>query len=367
MYIKSLRLINFRNHGDTVISFDPKLNIFYGNNAQGKTNIIEAIFYAAVGKSHRAGNDSETVRLGFADGHTQLNFSRFDIDQTVEFDFFTDKRRRIRLNSHSVAMKDLIGTFTAVLFSPEDLSLVKGSPSLRRKFLDREISQADKTYYQNLLSFNKILAQRNALLKAIRDKKTVVAALYPWNEQFAEYAAKIASKRLQSIERINHFTSMAAESLSGQKENISLAYKIEGHEKKEDSDLFLWYNKTLAAQQTADIMRGSTGIGPQHDDLDIYINDISLKSFGSQGQQRTAVLALKLSELEFIKEEKGEYPVLLLDDVMSELDEGRRKELLIFLLNKKIQTVITATDKNYFPADSPGIFRRVEKGAIFNV
>lgn len=367
MLAKRLRLNNFRNYKECEIEFDEAINIFVGRNAQGKTNIIEAVFYASLAKSYRTNDDAELLRINGQTGSAELAFSRFGTVNLLRFGFFEEKRRQIFLNGHPAKVKDLIGVFNTVLFSPEDLFLIKGAPALRRRFLDREISQANPSYYDCLTKYVKALSQRNALLKKIRERKAKRDTLFVWDEQIADFAARITIKRIEAVKKLNMIANLMQRKISSNSENLSVRYEIskaDGGTNLSPSEFFSWYAKKLDELRETDIIRGSTGIGPHHDDLVFEVNGVNLRSFGSQGQQRTGVLALKLSELEFLRSETGEYPVLLLDDVMSELDGSRRRELLAFLGREKIQTIITATDKAYFPREKAGKFFGVENGIV---
>ena len=295
-----------------------------------------------------------------------VNRQKLGVEQSIAFELSRDKPRRIILNDQPIKIKQLIGKFNTVLFAPEDLFLIKGSPVNRRKFLDAEISQASPVYFADLLTYNKILTQRNSLLKLIKDGQAKPDSLALWNEQITNAAVKIIEKRIDSIKKISQLANELQQKISAQLENLSIVYELHGVEDIESvkSDISAWYQKKMSDKQQLDIIRGSTSFGPHIDDIKFLINGRDLRSFGSQGQQRTAVLALKLSELEFLREETGSYPILLLDDVMSELDEQRRSQLLDFLNRQHIQTFITATDSAYFPKDSIADYFNVNSGKI---
>ena len=252
--------------------------------------------------------------------------------------------------------------------------MFKNSPAVRRKFLDSEISQASPIYFNNLVVYNRLVDQRNNLLKKIREGFANPADLDLWTEQLANSAAKITVKRLQSIDKISILAADVQKKISSQAENLSISYDFHGLQDlnlndlkriaRQENELANWYHKTLKSRKFFDIKRGSTSLGPHLDDLQFFINDKELKSFGSQGQLRTAALALKISELQFLKSETGEYPILLLDDVMSELDAQRREQLLKFLRQEKIQTLITATEQAYFPPEQFGKIFYVKAGEI---
>jgi len=422
MQVTALRLKNFRNYADLTLALSPGINIFLGANAQGKTNILEAICYASLGRSHRTHQDSDLIRFSEPAGILQLAFSRRDVPSRIDIQLPRKGRRKLLLNGQSIRPKDLVGSLNTVLFSPEDLFLIKGAPAGRRHFLDSEISQASPAYYHELLTYNRLLQQRNTLLKRIREHHAASALLAPWDPQLAASAAKITKKRQEAVKKLHMLANLMQRKISNSKENLSLTYEIHGLENNESQSLLSderhdrngtvfesqrgfirnplsrsvdsveaplapatketsipaqtppsnqvtsplesWYNKKLEARRDLDILRGVTSIGPHRDDLAMAVNGIDLRAYGSQGQQRTGALALKLAELEFLRSETGEYPILLLDDVMSELDASRREALLAFLQREHIQTVITATDAAYFPRDDFGTVYHVENGNV---
>lgn len=389
MQVTSLHLQDFRNYEELTLTLAPTLNIFLGPNAQGKTNILESIYYASITHSHRTRQDNDLIRFEQPAGHVQLAFSRAGVMNRIDIDLPRHGRRKIMRNGQPTRPRDLIGCLTTVLFSPEDLALVKGAPALRRRFLDSEISQASPAYCHELLTYNHLLAQRNTLLKRIRENHSPQTLLEPWDAQLAASAAKITRKRQAAVQKLQAIANEMQRDISGSKETLALAYEIHGREenvttsKKTDAPeqnarpeemppaaaqvterLELWYNKKLEARRALDILRGVTSVGPHRDDLALRVSGIDLRAYGSQGQQRTAALAMKLAELAFLHEETGEYPVLLLDDVMSELDADRRTALLAFLAQERIQTIITATDAAYFPAEGMGRYYHVQSGQI---
>ena len=365
MHIYSLRLRNYRNYAELELPFDANINVFLGPNAQGKTNVVEAIYYASLGRSHRTHTDNELISWEQPGGSIALDFARLGVQNKLEFQFVRDKRRRIILNEHPIRPKELVGNLNTVLFSPEDLFLIKGAPAGRRRFLDGEISQASPAYYHELSQYNKIITQRNNLLKKIRERQANSEMLDLWDAQLVASAVKIVTKRLEAVKKLNMLAHLMQRRISGNVENLAITYDIHGtNGENVTNDLVSWYNKELDAHRQVDILRGSTGRGPHLDDIILTVNGINLRSFGSQGQQRTGVLSLKLAELEFLRSETGEYPVLLLDDVMSELDVSRRSQLLDFIRHERIQTMITATDEAYFPAERIGTYYRVSAGRI---
>ena len=365
MKVSSLKLVDYRNYERLELAFHDDLNIFIGCNAQGKTNILEAVYYAACGSSFRSSTDSELVRWNASGGSISLGFQRFGVENQLDFTFYRDKRRTISYNGRKISVKELIGAVNVVLFAPDDLQLIKGAPAGRRRFLDMEISQASPAYYHELIKYNRLLQQRNSLLKEIRERRAGRDMLEYWNPQLAESAAKITAKRLEAVKKFNMLANLMQKRISGNEENLSIAYQIKGSENEPIAgNLKIWYNEMLTRSGEEDVYRGVTGIGPHRDDIIISVNGINLRSFGSQGQQRTGVLAMKLSELEFIRSETGEYPILLLDDVMSELDAGRRQQLLSFIGREGIQTLITATDEAYFDMQSVERYFRVAAGSV---
>lgn len=363
MRVDKLVLRNYRNYAELKTKFNKNINIFTGANAQGKTNILEAIYLAAMGRSHRTFEDNELIRWQQQAGFVDISFKRQDMENVLTFKFIKDQNKEILLNGNNIKTKDLIGLLNVVLFSPEDLALIKGAPQLRRRFLDIEISQANPAYYRQLMQYNRVISQRNNLLKKIRERKAEVILLETWDEQMVKAAVVLVQKRLDAVKKFNMLANLMHRKLTGNKENLAVQYEISGAQGQNIQDLADFYKKYLQINQQADIFRGSTGVGPHRDDLLLFVNGENLKTYGSQGQQRTGVLSLKLAELEFIKSETGEYPVLLLDDVMSELDSSRREHLMYFIRDK-IQTFITGTDITSFPEMNFAKFYRVAEGRI---
>ena len=365
MKVNRLELRNYRNYGELNLTFEDGINIFLGANAQGKTNIAEAIYYASLARSHRTNQDSELISWNANEALIKVVFSRRDVENQLRFNLTRGARKKIFLNEAPIKNKELVGTLNTVLFSPEDLFLIKGAPSQRRRFLDGEISQASPAYYSELTKYNRLILQRNNLLKKIRERKARRDMVSVWDEQIAESAAKITTKRIEATAKLNMLANLIERRISANVENLAISYEIKGKGAENmTNDLASWYNEMLAKNIDEDILRGATSLGPHHDDLVLEVNGINLRSYGSQGQQRTGVLALKLAELEFIRSETGEYPVLLLDDVMSELDATRRRELMHFISRERIQTIVTATDEAYFPFEKVGAFFDVASGQV---
>ena len=369
MQITELTLRSYRSYETLHLAFDPGVQIFLGANAQGKTNIIEALYYAAFGRSHRTSSDAELIRVGADGAHIGLSFRRHDVPGELSFTFARGARRRITYAGESLRQRDLVGLLPMVLFSPEDLFLVKGAPALRRRYLDAELSQASPAYYGELLRYTRILKQRNAVLKDIRERLAAPDDLSPWDAQLARSAAYIVTRRIAAVAQLGALSARVQAVLAAGEE-LALAYEIAGagvEDFAEDDmteSLHVWYNKMLCEGRARDIARAATGVGPHLDDLVLRVGGMSLRSYGSQGQQRTGALALKLAELFYLQENIGEAPILLLDDVMSELDADRRRALLDFIRHEHIQTFITATDAAYFPAERMGTYRYVEAGTV---
>ena len=371
MQITELTLRSYRSYETLHLAFDPGVQIFLGANAQGKTNIIEALYYAAFGRSHRTSSDAELIRVGADGAHIGLSFRRHDVPGELSFTFARGARRRITYAGESLRQRDLVGLLPMVLFSPEDLFLVKGAPALRRRYLDAELSQASPAYYGELLRYTRILKQRNAVLKDIRERLAAPDDLSPWDAQLARSAAYIVTRRIAAVAQLGALSARVQAVLAAGEE-LALAYEIAGARGEDFAEddmtesLHVWYNKMLCEGRARDIARAATGVGPHLDDLVLRVGGMSLRSYGSQGQQRTGALALKLAELFYLQENIGEAPILLLDDVMSELDADRRRALLDFIRHEHIQTFITATDAAYFPAERMGTYRYVEAGTVRN-
>lgn len=379
MNIENIFLHNYRNYCELNLHLSPNINIFTGFNAQGKTNIIEAVHFSAIGISHRTRSEADLIHWENTEANIQIKFAKMQIQSLLKFYLKKNTRKEINLNGESIKQRELLGALTMVLFSPEDLMLIKGSPLMRRRFLDIELSQVSLVYYSELVKYNKLLTQRNNLLKKIKENISLVDMLDMWDAQFAKSAAFITEKRLQGITKLNKLANQAHSWIAGGSEDLQIKYLIhranatlstdcQNFEDKIDYTYLLnWYNEALLKHRNNDIFRGTTGIGPHRDDIGFSINNIDLKSFGSQGQQRSSVLSLKLAELEFLRNETGEYPVLLLDDVMSELDSKRRGSLLEFLQKNNIQTLITATDRDLFTDDKKNKFFVVTNGKVDEV
>lgn len=349
MFVESIKLINYRNYKNININFERGINVVYGNNAQGKTNILEAIFLCASGRSHRTSKDVELIELGEKGFYVKLSYEKENSKSLIEIGCERDSKKKIRVNEIPVRrIGDLIGNFNAVIFSPEDLMIIKEGPSERRRFMDITISQLKPSYFYDLQQYSKVLQQRNTLLKEIEKKKNLIDTLEIWNNNLVSIGSRIIKVRNEFIERLAVIAERKHRGLTHDKEKLELKYSpsfdIEKSlNVKEIEEIFY---KVLKQSERKELIRGTTLYGPHRDDYDIFLDEINIKLYGSQGQQRTAILSVKLSEIEIMKEETGETPVLLLDDVMSELD-GKRQEVLLSSL-KNIQTFVSCTDKSIF-------------------
>ncbi|MEN6314011.1 MAG: DNA replication/repair protein RecF [Clostridiaceae bacterium] len=365
MLIKSIGLRNFRNYESLQINFEKEFNIIYGNNAQGKTNIIEAIFLCASGRSHRTSKDSELVKYGEDAFDIKLVLEKQNVKKEIHIAYNNEDRKKIKIND--IAAKkigDLMGHLNAVMFSPEDLLLIKQGPAERRRFADIALSQLKPSYFYDLQQYAKILFQRNSLLKNITIKRDLEDTLEVWDKHLAKTGARIMKERERFVKRMNELAKSRHNDLTNSEENLTLKYDPSFQIRDDNyNDLEGCFKCELEKNKEREIYKGSTIIGPHRDDIDIILNDESTKIYGSQGQQRTSVLSMKLAEIDLMKEESGEYPVLLLDDVLSELDD-RRKEFLIESI-KNVQTFITCTDRRFFKAKRENTsFFYVENGNI---
>lgn len=339
MIVKSLELNHFRNYESLNIAFDQGTNILYGNNAQGKTNILEAIYLSGTTKSHKGSKDREMVQFGNEESHIRLFVEKQEKQFQIDMHLKKHKSKGIAVNRIPIKKAgELFGILTLVFFSPEDLNIIKNGPSERRRFMDMELCQLDRIYFDNLTKYNKILMQRNKLLKDIYTKPELKETLFAWNIQLAEYGKKIIQRRREFVSRLDEIVADIHAKISGGTETVTLTY--EPNVKEED------FERELERVREKEFKLGQTMTGPHRDDISFLSNDIDIRKFGSQGQQRTLALSLKLSEIELVKQITKETPILLLDDVLSELDSKRQN----FLLNNlcDTQTIITCTGLDEF-------------------
>ncbi|WP_302631062.1 DNA replication/repair protein RecF [uncultured Clostridium sp.] len=361
MFIKRLQMLNYRNYNALDIELCPNVNVFMGDNAQGKTNILEAIYYCAFAKSHRTSKDKELINWNGEHAFISVDVGRERLDKRIDISILKDGKKSIRINKIKIKkIGELFGNFNVVMFSPEDLRIIKDSPGVRRKFIDMELCQLNPKYYYNLVQYNKVLNERNILL---RNRNTSSEMLEIYDMQLVEFGYNIIRDRIKYIESLNKYAEKIHSDITSGKEKINFKYisTIKDLENIKEN-----FYTLLKKNRSKDCDRGITSIGPHRDDFFVYINDIDTKSYGSQGQQRTAVLTMKFSSLEIIKELTGEFPVLLLDDVLSELDFNRKKYILSTI--GQIQTVITCTgiEDLYEYLDEKAKVFKVKNGEIVN-
>ena len=339
MIIKSIELADYRNYDTLTMEFSPGTNILYGDNAQGKTNILEAIYVSATTKSHKGSKDKDIINFDKEEAHIRTYIEKDGAESRIDMHLRRNKSKGLAVDGQRLKKAaDLIGMCNVVFFSPEDLGIIKNGPSERRRFVDMELCQLDSFYFYNLSNYNKIVEQRNSLLKDMFYNPQLKDTLNIWDMQLVSYGSKIIERRKLFVEQLNEIIGDIHNSLSGGRERIRVQYEpdveIEEFEKK------------LSSNQERDIKSKMTTVGPHRDDFSFLIGDIDIRKFGSQGQQRTAALSLKLSEIELVKKITKDTPVLLLDDVLSELDSNRQN----YLLNSigEIQTIITCTGLEEF-------------------
>ena len=335
MWIKNIKIKNFRNYNEEEINLEKNINIFYGENAQGKTNIIEAIFLCSLVKSFRAKKDVEMIKINEENCSIEIEFEKSDRDGKIKIEL--GNKKNIYLNGIKIKkLSELLGNLNIVIFTPDDINILKGGPENRRKFLDIMISQLRPNYMHILNLYMKTIDQRNKYLKQIKEENRDENLLEIWDEKLAEYAIKICEYREEFINKIIEKIKIIHKNITNGKEEIELEYITECKDKEK-------YLKLLKERRKLDIIKGFTTKGVHRDDFVIYINKKEINIYGSQGQNRTAMLSLKLAELQVINDEIGEYPILLLDDFMSELDKNRRKNFLENIENT--QVIITGTEK----------------------
>ena len=352
MIIKSLELADFRNYDFLHIDFDRGTNILYGDNAQGKTNILEAIYLSAITKSHKGSKDRDIVNFDKEEAHIRTYLEKDGIDTRIDMHLRKNKSKGIAIDGQKIKKAaELIGLLNVVFFSPEDLSIIKNGPAERRRFVDMELCQLDQFYLYNLNHYNKIVNQRNKLLKDMYFNPSLRDTLNIWDSQLISFGSKIIERRQLFIEQLNEIILEIHRKLSGGKEDLVIKY--EPDTSIED------YEKTLSSNQDRDIKLKQTTTGPHRDDFCFSTDNIDIRKFGSQGQQRTAALSLKLSEIELVKKLTKDNPVLLLDDVLSELDSNRQNYLLSTIGD--IQTIITCTGLDEF------VNNRFEIDKVFHI
>lgn len=357
MVIKSISLQNYRNYHELNLDFDPNTNIFYGDNAQGKTNILEAVYVSGTTKSHRGGKDKELICFSEEEAHICTFIEKQEIVHKIDMHLRKNKTKGVAIDGIPIRKaSELFGIIHFVFFSPEDLSIIKNGPSERRRFVDSELCQLDKIYLHNLAGYNKVVLQRNKLLKELYFRPDYESVLDVLDLQLVKYGTQIISRRNTFVKELNEIIGDIHDQLSGGQEHIFLEYEANTDEK-----CFL---DRLRQEKEKDKKLKTTTVGPHRDDLSFLVNGIDIRRFGSQGQQRTAALSLKLSEIELVKRTVNDTPILLLDDVLSELDSNRQNYLLNSI--KNVQTLITCTGLDEFINNRFSINRifRVENGTV---
>ena len=352
MIIQSLELENFRNYGTLSVHFDSRTNILYGDNAQGKTNILEAVYLSATTKSHKGSKDKDLINFASEEAHIRTYVMKDGLENRVDMHLRKNKSNGIAINGQKIKKAaDLLGLLNVVFFSPEDLSIIKNGPSERRRFVDMELCQLDSVYLHNLNHYNKIVNQRNRLLKDLYANPGLKDTLFLWDSQLVAFGQKIIERRNTFISQLNEIIYGLHLKLTGGKEELQIVY--------EPDVLALDFEEKLQKCQERDIRLKQTSIGPHRDDFSFAVGTVDIRKFGSQGQQRTAALSLKLAEIELVKKMTKDVPLLLLDDVLSELDSNRQN----YLLNSigELQTIITCTGLEEF------VNNRFEINKVFKV
>ncbi len=339
MILKSIELKNFRNYEDLNLKFDSGTNILFGDNAQGKTNILEAAYVSGTTKSHKGSRDKDMIRFGEDEAHIRTLVEKQGKEYQLDIHLKKNRSKGIAINKVPIKKAgELFGILNMVFFSPEDLNIIKNGPSERRRFLDSEICQLDKIYLSDLTKYNKILMQRNRLLKDMMFRQELSETLPVWDMQLVEYGKRLIRRRRQFIEELSGIVTGIHKNISGDKEELILKY-----EPNIDAEFL---EDELNRVREKDKKYAQTSVGPHRDDISFFIHDVDIRKFGSQGQQRTSALSLKLSEIELVRQTIHDTPVLLLDDVLSELDSNRQNYLLNSIHD--IQTMITCTGLDEF-------------------
>lgn len=361
MFIKRLQMLNYRNYNVLDISLGPHVNVFMGDNAQGKTNILEGIYYCAFARSHRTSKDRELINWNADNALLSVSVGRERLDKRIDISILKDGKKAIQINKIKIKkIGELFGNFNVVMFSPEDLKIIKDSPGVRRKFIDMELCQLNPKYYYNLVQYNKVLNERNSILRNRNINKDILDV---YDMQLVEFGYNIIMERLEYIKKLNKYSEKIHSDITSGKEKIEFRYTSTIKDLENIKDNFY---ALLEKNGVRDSERGITSVGPHRDDFIVLINEIDTKSYGSQGQQRTAVLTIKFASLKIIKELTGEHPVLLLDDVLSELDFSRKRYILSTIGD--IQTIITCTgieDLYEYLDDKSKVFK-VKDGEILN-
>ena len=362
MQVTSLSLSCFRNYEKAVIEPDAGVTVFTGPNAQGKTNILEALHLCCLGKSHRTSRDEELIQWGKDTARVMVKTAQRDgtHEVAVILSRTQKKKKTVRIGLRQAErIGELLGHVCGVLFSPEDLQIVKEGPAERRRFMDMQLSQLRPAYFYALQRAVRTLNQRNALLKEIARNPSLLPTLDMWDEQLARVGAVICENRREAVDKLAQLARSAHLSLTGGREELNLRYVSQVADAQNVYEALL---ERLARARSEDLRRMTTTVGVHRDDIAITIDGREARTFASQGQQRSAVLSLKLAQLEWAGQESGEAPILMLDDVMSELDPNRRRQLIERI--DRVQTFVTCTDLSDLAGAKQGAVYRVEKGEL---
>ncbi len=357
MFVESIELLNYRNYHQLHIDLHQGTNVFYGDNAQGKTNILESVYVCSTTKSHRGSKDRELIQFGEEESHIKMVVKKDGIPCRIDMHLKKNKAKGVAVNGIPIKKaSELFGIVNVIFFSPEDLNLIKSGPAERRRFLDLELCQLNRLYVHSLLQYNKVVAQRNRLLKELEFSPSLGETLSVWDQQLVRYGKELIRYRFEFLEELNPVIREIHFHLSGKKEELSVLY--EPNVTAEE------FEETLNRSRLQELRQKMTLTGPHRDDLNFMVNGTDIRKYGSQGQQRTAALSLKLAEIELVKKIIRDEPVLLLDDVLSELDGKRQEHLLSEISN--IQTLITCTGLDEFVESRFRMDRvfRVEEGTV---
>ncbi len=352
MIINQIELINYRNYENINVTFDDNINILYGDNAQGKTNLLEACYYSAISKSYKGSKDKDVIRFDNDSAYINTIINKNDNLHNIDIHIVKNKKKIIKIDKVPIKKtSELLGLLNVILFSPEDLNIIKNGPSERRRFIDSELSQIDNIYLSDIINYNKILNNRNKLLRDINYDNNLKETLEVWDMQLINYGKSIIKRRREFINELKFYVKEKHLKISDGKEELIISYE------PNIDDIF--FEDELIKNREKDLKYAQTSVGPHRDDIKFSVNGIDMRKFGSQGQQRCSALSLKLSEIDIVSNIINEKPVLLLDDVLSELDSKRQSLLLDSLSD--IQTIITCTGLDDF------INNRFSADKIFNV
>ncbi len=369
MQIKNIELRDFRNYKSLNLNVSEGAHIISGKNAQGKSNFIEAIYYSAFSRSFRNAKDKELIRDGADNCYLKIDFLSDDFnskncrEESIIIYLDKNSKKKIKVNDIVIRkMSEFIGKLKISCFTPEDLFLISGSPSDRRRFLNRELSQIYPAYFRNIIDYHNVLNQRNTAIKQYKTNQSDVNLIKIWDDSLVDLAEKIINKRKKHLEEMNLVSSKLHKELSGKKEKLDLSYKGIFHGKNYSKNIEKYgkiksgFKELLEENFETDLKYGYTTIGPHKDDFEIFINGKEAKKFASQGQKKLSALSIKMSQIDMIKEITGTIPIVLLDDVSSELDEERRIFLLDYIMG--FQSFMTTTDIEIFK-DKKNKFRNI--------